>query len=221
MFGWNAVTLYPRAHGVNTDAARVGDLRVASGGFHDVGMGSHQAMMPFASVGDKCLLHQECRYASCMVDQEAAARLKAARETYFTSAKSAAEAMGVPVASYIQHENATRGFKRARAEQYARRFRTTPEWLLLGRGSPPTGATEPSADDLEQMIRESLEDVVTVQTRLSDLPRIVAPALHEQLERFRADRAGQGSEGEKPSPGKSSQSRAATKPADPAGSRTA
>lgn len=147
-----------------------------------------------------------------MPAEDAASRLRAARAAAgFDSAKSAAEAMGVPVASYVQHENGSRGFKRDRAEQYARRFRTTPEWLLLGRGAAPVATTEPSASDLEQMIREAIEDVVTVQTRLSDLPRIVAPALHEQIERFRADRAAQGTEGEKPAPGKRAQSHDATK----------
>lgn len=169
-------------------------------------------IMPFASPISKCLLHHSFDYVMPMASEESANRLKAAREAAgFDSAKAAAEAMGVPVASYIQHENGSRGFKRDRAEQYARRFRTTPEWLLLGRGPSPKGTPEPSETDLEQMIREAIEDVVTLDTRLSDLPRIVAPALHEQLERFRADRAAQGTLGEKPSPDRSSQSRVATK----------
>lgn len=41
--------------------------------------------------------------------------------------------MGVSVATYIQHENGTRGFPADRAQRYARFFRTTPEWLLYGR----------------------------------------------------------------------------------------
>lgn len=171
--------------------------------------------MPFASVERKCLLHYDSRYLMPMANQEAADRLKAARiAANFDSAKSAAEAMGVPVASYIQHENGGRGFKRDRAEQYARRFRTTPEWLLLGRGKAPAVQAEPSAPDLEQMIREAIEDVVTVDTRLSDLPRIVAPALHEQLERFRADRAASGHSGERPFPDRPSQSPDATTRSD-------
>lgn len=142
-----------------------------------------------------------------MADMDAASRLRAAREAAgFDSAKGAAEAMGVPVASYVQHENGSRGYKRDRAEQYARRFRTTPEWLLFGRGAAPEPSAEPSEGDLEQMIREAIDGVVTVQTRLSDLPRIVAPALHEQLERFRADRAAHDQSGEKPVPAKGAQS---------------
>lgn len=66
--------------------------------------------------------------------QTAAERLKGAREKAgYPSAKLAAEAMGVSVATYIQHENGTRNFPSDRAQRYARFFRTTPEWLLYGR----------------------------------------------------------------------------------------
>jgi SOS-response transcriptional repressor LexA len=61
-------------------------------------------------------------------------RLKQARiKSGYDSAKGAAEAMGVPVATYIQHENGSRGFPAKRAERYARFFRVTPEWLLYGK----------------------------------------------------------------------------------------
>lgn len=50
----------------------------------------------------------------------------------YSSAKAAAEAMGVPVATYIQHENGVRGYPASRAERYARFFRVAPEWLLYG-----------------------------------------------------------------------------------------
>lgn len=61
-------------------------------------------------------------------------RLRQARERAgYGSAKSAAEGLGVPVATYVQHENGSRGFPAARAERYARFFRVAPEWLLYGR----------------------------------------------------------------------------------------
>lgn len=64
----------------------------------------------------------------------ASARLKTAREkSGYSSAKAAAEAMGVPVATYIQHENGSRGFPADRAERYAKFFRVAPEWLLYGK----------------------------------------------------------------------------------------
>ncbi len=80
----------------------------------------------------KCLLHKDDQYAAGMSD--AAERLKRVREKAgYTSGKSAAEAMGVPVATYLQHESGIRGLPANRAERYARFFRTSPEWLLYGK----------------------------------------------------------------------------------------
>lgn len=77
-----------------------------------------------------------------------AERLRQAREAAgYTTAKSAAEAMGVSVPTYIQHENGSRGLAPPRAERYGRFFRATPEWLLYGRGEGPGksgGIKEPS-----------------------------------------------------------------------------
>lgn len=65
-------------------------------------------------------------------------RLREAREkSGYSSAKAAAEAMNIPVATYIQHENGVRGFPASKADRYARFFRTTPEWLLYGRQVSP------------------------------------------------------------------------------------
>lgn len=61
-------------------------------------------------------------------------RLKNVRESHgFKTAKDAALAMGVPVATYTQHESATRFLPARRAAEYARFFKTTPEYLLYGR----------------------------------------------------------------------------------------
>ena len=69
-------------------------------------------------------------------------RLKQARaKAGYSSAKAAAEAMGIPVATYIQHENGSRGFPASRAERYAKFFRVAPEWLLYG--SLKSSAAEP------------------------------------------------------------------------------
>ena len=74
---------------------------------------------------------------------EASTRLKQAREkSGYSSASAAAEAMGVPVATYVQHENGTRGFPAARANRYARFFRVAPEWLLYGKAAPSTQPIE-------------------------------------------------------------------------------
>lgn len=65
---------------------------------------------------------------------DSAERLKAIREKRgYTSAKSAAEAMGVTVVTYLQHESGVRGYPASKAARYASFFRTTPEWLLYGR----------------------------------------------------------------------------------------
>ena len=76
-------------------------------------------------------------------------RLKAARiAAGFSSARQAAEAMGVSADTYTQHENGTRGFPANRAQKYATFFRTTPERLLYGRGdSIPTTELSPSRND--------------------------------------------------------------------------
>lgn len=74
---------------------------------------------------------------------DASDRLRQAREkSGYSSAKSAAEAMGVPVATYVQHENGARGYPASRAQRYARFFRVTPEWLLYGSKNPDTQPTE-------------------------------------------------------------------------------
>lgn len=85
-------------------------------------------------------MHQSMRYAFCM--SSAAERLKQARENAgYESASSAAEAMGVAVSTYVQHENGVRGFPANRAERYARFFRVAPEWLLYNRGEPNADVT--------------------------------------------------------------------------------
>lgn len=119
-------------------------------------------------------------------------RLKAAREKAgYATAKEAAEAMGAKIPTFIQHENGTRNFPRDTATRYARFFRTTPEWLLYGRGKEEGSGNLPTTGELESMISDVLSEIITLNTKLSDLPRIVAQALHEQLERYQADRATQ------------------------------
>lgn len=66
-------------------------------------------------------------------DQARGARLAIARSKRYASATEAARALGIPPATYAQHENGLRGFKRV-AERYADFFRVSLEWLLTGRG---------------------------------------------------------------------------------------
>jgi SOS-response transcriptional repressor LexA len=89
-------------------------------------------MMHNARAVGKCLLHHAPIYPDVMGTP--GERLKDSRvASGYSSAKAAAEAMGLSVATYVQHENGTRGIPADRAQRYARFFRTTPEWLLYGR----------------------------------------------------------------------------------------
>lgn len=90
----------------------------------------------------KCHLHHSARYLRAM--STPGERLKAAREAAgYATAKQAAEAMGIPAPTYIQHESGVRGVPATRAERYARFFRTTPEFLLYGRGDTPERGETP------------------------------------------------------------------------------
>lgn len=65
-------------------------------------------------------------------------RLKSARiAAGFKTAISAAESLGVNPRTYTAHENGNRSFGREQAAHYARRFKTTPEFLLFGKEQPP------------------------------------------------------------------------------------
>lgn len=165
-------------------------------------------MMHIAPRFGKCLSHHSARYSLGMPDTAAADRLRAARaKAGFDTAKEAAEAMGVAVASYIQHENGTRGFRRDSAEKYARRFRVSPEWLMLGRGNDAAPVDSvPDASTLEQMVREIIDSEYRVEMRLADLPRMLGTALHEQLELLRAGHASRRNAGEGTAPGTGAQS---------------
>jgi hypothetical protein len=61
-------------------------------------------------------------------------RLQEARASAgFDEASLAARALGIKEPTYLGHENGSRGF-RSRADQYARKYGVSLEWLLTGRG---------------------------------------------------------------------------------------
>jgi hypothetical protein len=74
-------------------------------------------------------------------------RLRSARKRRFKSARAAALAMGIAVATYGSHERAQlpggRDYGPDEARRYARRFGVTPEWLLTG------GRQEEQEEDVE------------------------------------------------------------------------
>lgn len=112
--------------------ATQGGQFIGTNGRNDVVMGPHSVIMHYALSHSKRLLRHEPDYRRFM--NTANARLRAAREQAgYATAVDAADAMSMPRSTYIGHENGHRGFPAARAPQYARKFRTTPEWLLYGR----------------------------------------------------------------------------------------
>lgn len=75
---------------------------------------------------------------------------KARRHAGFDTATAAAEALGIKEPTYLGHENGSRGFRKSSAEQYARRFGVSLEWLLTGRGPMErrTGQTDLRSEDV-------------------------------------------------------------------------
>lgn len=134
MLGGDRPALAPGSHGVDGDTQGRCEKRSLTV-VYNVAVGTHDASIVHdALLSRKCLLHHARPYVAIMTTPHD--RLKAVRVKRFDTAKEAAEAMGVPVATYIQHENGTRGFPTQRAKQYADFFRSTPEWLLYGRTPP-------------------------------------------------------------------------------------
>lgn len=85
-----------------------------------------------------------------------AERLRIARlRANFTTAKEAAEALGMPVSTYLAHENGSRGYTAKRAAVYARRYRVREQWLLYGTGEAPgtekNGETAEVVDIIERL----------------------------------------------------------------------
>lgn len=99
-------------------------------------------------------------------------RLRTARERAgFETATEAAAALGhASPDTYIQHENGTRGYK-GRVEEYARKFKVSPEWLLWGR-SPGEGFAR---------IQEAYEKVSATDRRLAE--DVIVGALESFIKR--------------------------------------
>lgn len=69
---------------------------------------------------------------------EIAERLKSARiKAGFETASQAANSMGVVPATYLAHENASRGIRNDALERYARKFKVDMSYLLTGMDSSP------------------------------------------------------------------------------------
>lgn len=135
ILGRYAVALRPRPDGVN---GRPGQDRqsLRPDRFDNFMMASHSPVMHYAFSQRKRQMHNEVHYAWRMNGPEE--RLRIARiRAGFDTGKAAAEAMGVPVATYLGHENGSRGISAKRAGQYAKRFKVTEQWILYGVGPAP------------------------------------------------------------------------------------
>lgn len=91
-------------------------------------------------------------------------RLKQARQNAgFDDAASAARSLGVAVPTYVSHENGSRGFRAGSAENYARRFKVSVEWLLYGRQqstkSQVTGFAESDVQPLDMSSYNALVNI--------------------------------------------------------------
>lgn len=73
-------------------------------------------------------------------------RLREARRAVGLSRKAVAERLGLTVGA-VQHHETGRSDPEARTvAAYARMYRQTTDWLLLGRGVGPSGAADPVAE---------------------------------------------------------------------------
>lgn len=68
-------------------------------------------------------------------DMMIAARLRSAREKLFSTARAAADALGMNPTTLRTHEAGTRGVGYEDLQRYARRYGVALDWLLTGRGS--------------------------------------------------------------------------------------
>jgi transcriptional regulator with XRE-family HTH domain len=185
MLSRDAIALGPRAGGVQGNTAKRREA-VGSSSVDDFCVRPHFAMMHYALSESKCLSHHSSRYQRDMSNPNE--RLRQIRESRYPTAVEAAEAIGVKVPTYIQHENGTRGsgsLPRPAAERYARFFRVSLDWLLSGKGDTPIveepatlllPVTLPNAADLTAMFGGLLD-----AAGRSDLADELAPQLARQF----------------------------------------
>lgn len=132
-------------------------------------MTSHGRIMHNALPHVKRLLHNGTGYHRHMSDP--AERLRIARlRAGFETGKEAAEAMGIPVPTYLAHENGSRGYPAKRAMVYARKFKVREQWLLYGVGEGPGQKGDQKAE------------IVSIIDRLPPLKRAEALGYLKALE---------------------------------------
>jgi hypothetical protein len=111
-------------------------------------MRSHADVMHYALQARKRLLHNGSGYQRHMTDPAERLRIARLRAGYET-AKDAAEALGLPVSTYLGHENGSRGYPAKKAEVYARKFKVREQWLLYGVGEGPGESGDQKAEIID------------------------------------------------------------------------
>ena len=102
-----------------------------------------------------------------------AARLRQAREQAgYETPTDAARAMGIVESTYLGHENTHRGFSLATGARYARFFRASFEWLMLG--EQPYPRDQEIAELIAQIDPDAWEEILPLMKTLLRL------ALHKQ-----------------------------------------
>jgi len=91
----------------------------------------------------------------------------------FASAADAARALGVGVSTYRHHENGTRDFESEEAAQYAKRFRSSTDYLLYGRKPSPQPPAEARHVPLVGYVGAGAETYFTANGELGE---VEAPA---------------------------------------------
>lgn len=74
--------------------------------------------------------------------------IEARKKAGYETAADAARALGVRPPTYYAHENGTSGLRQKVAEQYAKKFKTTAEWLLFGNADPAMVGAMPFENDV-------------------------------------------------------------------------
>ena len=98
-------------------------------------------------------------------------RLRRARlEAGYPTGTAAAQAMGVNEATYLGHENGSRGLGRA-AGRYAKFFGVSVDWLITGRGTPKPGQKHPVVELWETIRPQDHQEVLDFMAFVRDRRR--------------------------------------------------
>lgn len=144
--------MIPEAQRVAVDAEVGRQIRPGGPQIDDVSEAVHAALLrnaiqitsPKLAVRNFSAIAEGAELPNVRLMQTAADRLKWARERAgYETAKSFADAHGIPQGTYANHESGGRGLREKPARRYARLLDVSAAWLLTGDGEPhPMGGTD-------------------------------------------------------------------------------